>query len=380
METPRTTGGKGSTPLPAIIPPTAKTAKRNIRSLATLADEICALRARSIFELGDLLDEAKAACEPGKWLSWLKTEVDYSDDTASRYMAAAQLGNRFRKLRNLNLAKSTIYALVNLDKEEREALGLEAVNDPDLTDEDSTESSHLSAIIDELAERSAGGKLTAAAAKDVFRIVPLRAKFGEFPDATLFALEQIDGEPWAETATAVIQAQRPITDEAAKTIINDARRNYVVGLYDGRLPDLPMDAYGHLQGVAPEHRASVLQRIEAGLTADRVREICDRAFPQPANDGDDTNEEGVGPRPEDIKRTKKKKRGSAPKRPRSTNGNEQAIDSNGSDTKPKRYYPLDLDATPENLAVALVKVLGREKAPTVARQMLKRCEHERGSL
>jgi hypothetical protein len=146
METPRTTGGKGSTPLPAIIPPTAKTAKRNIRSLATLADEICALRARSIFELGELLLEAKAACEPGQWLSWLKTEVDYSDDTASRYMAVAKLGTRFRKLRNLKLAKSTIYALVNLDKE---ALGLEAVNDPDLTDEDSTDSSHLSAIIDE---------------------------------------------------------------------------------------------------------------------------------------------------------------------------------------------------------------------------------------
>jgi hypothetical protein len=48
--------------------------KRNLRSLADIAAEIDTINEsgrKNIFDLGDLLIEAKAQCEHGEWLDWL---------------------------------------------------------------------------------------------------------------------------------------------------------------------------------------------------------------------------------------------------------------------------------------------------------------------
>ena len=75
--------------------------RKNTRSLDQIADALHKLDRANIIDKGDLLLEARAQCEPGQWLDWLKTEFeDYSEDSAERYMKVAKLAGRFRNLRN----------------------------------------------------------------------------------------------------------------------------------------------------------------------------------------------------------------------------------------------------------------------------------------
>ena len=90
----------------------------NPRSLDAIADDINKLSRASIFDIGDLLLEARAQCEHGQWLSWLEREFGWSADTAARSMRVAKLGARFRNLRNLKLGATTLYWLADhVDKQ-----------------------------------------------------------------------------------------------------------------------------------------------------------------------------------------------------------------------------------------------------------------------
>src|SRR5262249_60529384 len=92
--------------------------KTNGRPLDAIATDINALERRNVIEVGDLLLEARAQWEPGRWLAWLDAELDMSADSAERRMSVAKLAGRFRKLRNLRLAKTSLYRLAYYEDEE----------------------------------------------------------------------------------------------------------------------------------------------------------------------------------------------------------------------------------------------------------------------
>jgi hypothetical protein len=178
--------------------------KKNARSLDAIATEIHALERKNIFVIGALLIEAKNSCEHGEWLDWLAREFRYSADTAERTMKVADLATKFRKLRNLKLAKTTLYALT----EEAEA---------DLPD-----------IIDALAKCTAKQKLAAAEAAEIIALVRTRRGVGELPDEVLRAVaDHLDRwgycpEGRQQVIDAVKQAQ-PTTVEQVQQILNPVK-------------------------------------------------------------------------------------------------------------------------------------------------------------
>src|SRR5262249_60514444 len=82
---------------------------KNVRSLDAIAEEIHQAGRDELFWVGDLLLEAKATCEHGEWGAWIEEEFDWSADTAERYMAVARLASKSARLRNLKVAKTTLY-------------------------------------------------------------------------------------------------------------------------------------------------------------------------------------------------------------------------------------------------------------------------------
>src|SRR6516225_3038238 len=86
--------------------------KSNMRSLDVIAGEIHKYRRIDMFACGDLLIEAREACDHGDWYPWLAENFDWSEDTAERLMRVAQIPQAVRDLR---LAIGTFYALTKVD-------------------------------------------------------------------------------------------------------------------------------------------------------------------------------------------------------------------------------------------------------------------------
>jgi len=182
---------------------TPKAGHNSKRTLDVIAGEIHALERRSAFDYGKLLIEAKEACEHGTWLRWLDEEFDWSPDTADNYTAAARLEAKFRTVRNLKVPMRVIYDLAG-----------------DLDDRD------LPAIIEALTTLSKsapkGKTVSVAAAENVIDLARLRARHGDYPEATLDALDALDLIPedeWAKLAAEKLKELRPTTDEEAYRII-----------------------------------------------------------------------------------------------------------------------------------------------------------------
>jgi hypothetical protein len=177
----------------------------NARSLDVIADDINKLERGNIFDIGDLLLEAKAHREHGQWLSWLRAEFEsYSVDTAERYIKVAKLSTRFRGVRNLKLAATTLYELADHENED-----------------------DLQAIIEELAKHATKKRLKPLEAERVIKVGIGRRRFGDWPDATLVQLFEFDGdEAWYEKAVAALQECKPETDEAAQQIADKIEREY----------------------------------------------------------------------------------------------------------------------------------------------------------
>jgi hypothetical protein len=203
--------------------------KRNTtRSLAVIAEDLNKLDRKTVFDSGDLLLEAKAQCEPGGWLDWLETEVEYSEDTAEKHMKVSKLASgRFRNLRNLRLGKTTLYALAYHKPED-----------------------DLPAIIKELTKRATSARLRADDAERVINIVIGRRRFGDHPDATLVRLVRLDGRHlshWYEKACTALQEQEPESDEDADAIVEKVRDEYYADP-----DDVDAEAHAILDGPPPE--------------------------------------------------------------------------------------------------------------------------------
>jgi hypothetical protein len=85
---------------------------KNLRSLDSIADDIHKLERGCIFDIGDLLIEAKAQCKHGEWTKWIWDNFEYTGSTAQRYMKAAKLAAKYRTVRYLKIGPATIYQLV----------------------------------------------------------------------------------------------------------------------------------------------------------------------------------------------------------------------------------------------------------------------------
>jgi len=206
--------------------------RKNVRSLDTIAVNINQLERGNIIDIGDLLLEAKSQCERGDWLKWLTCEFDWSVDTAERYMGVAALNAKFRSLRNLKIAATTLYALVYQEQDD------------------------LPAIIDELAKHASKTRLSPRDARRVIKIGIGRRQHGDHPDATLVQLAELNGwsQAWHEKAIAALLEREPDTDDSARLLVSevaaayeaeeaqikdDAAEQEAESILDGTPPDLP---------------------------------------------------------------------------------------------------------------------------------------------
>jgi hypothetical protein len=173
--------------------------KSNIRTLDVLAAEIRELERHQmlgVFNIGDLLVEAREQCGDGDWYPWLAENFDRSVDTAENYMRAARLP---RTVRDLRLATRTFYALTRVD------VGL------------------LPAMIDALVKAGARERQFKPAEADrVMQLVRLRNECGgDLSDAALLALhdgcvrDPVMREPLLE---AMLQERPATADEAARLV------------------------------------------------------------------------------------------------------------------------------------------------------------------
>jgi hypothetical protein len=176
------------------------TKQKNVRPLDEIADNIHKLERKSMVDVGDLLIEARSQCEHGEWLDWLQAEFEWSDTTAARYMAVANLVNKFPKLKNLKLTKTTLYGLI--DGVERD----------------------LPAIIQELTKHATNSRLKARDAERVIDVGIGRSRIGDgdYPDATLALLGKLEerSDRYGRLLAA-LQEHRPDTDETASSIVNE---------------------------------------------------------------------------------------------------------------------------------------------------------------
>jgi hypothetical protein len=67
----------------------------------------------SIIEKGRLLQEASDECEPGHYMAWLKTEIDWSYDTAKRLCSVYRLSKTV-DLTKLNISTTALYLVAEM--------------------------------------------------------------------------------------------------------------------------------------------------------------------------------------------------------------------------------------------------------------------------
>src|SRR5260370_16468310 len=113
-------------------------------------------------------------------------------------MGVSALNAKFRSLRNLKIAATTLYALVYQEQDD------------------------LPAIIDELAKHASKTRLSPRDARRVIKIGIGRRQYGDHPDATLVQLAELNGwsQAWHEKAVAALLEREPDTDETASALGN----------------------------------------------------------------------------------------------------------------------------------------------------------------
>jgi Protein of unknown function (DUF3102) len=216
------------------------------RSLDVIAAEIHQVERANIFAIGELLAEADRACEHGEWLQWLEDNFTWwSHDTALRYMAAYRLSAKYARVRNLRVPSTIIYDLGD------------DIDDPDLP-----------TIIEALGKATKGKTkvITVDEAEDVIELTKLRIKLGDYPKATLSALDKNipDDAEWAAEASEELKKAQPDTAEAADAIVLAHHRKHLEELFGGALPDwLDKNMLDYLDGVESKHRKQVLAKLQA---------------------------------------------------------------------------------------------------------------------
>jgi hypothetical protein len=255
------------------------------RDLAAIAGDIHALERRNVFEIGGLLIEAKSACEHGAWMQWLEDEFSWSDSTANNYVSAFHLKTKFPTVGNLKIPSRTLYDLAD-----------------DLDDAD------LPTLIEALEEASKAKSISVDDAQRVIHLTQLRIEYGNYPQATLFALDLLPGDEWAAQAAASLKTARPETDEEADKIVRAHHKPHVEALFDSSLPDWLFDsgsvvcleaALDRLKDTAArkEFCRRILQELNATSEPLSVKEVLNIVAFAQGDEADDGGADEPPPRP-----------------------------------------------------------------------------------
>jgi hypothetical protein len=174
----------------------------NRRSLDVIAAEIHTLMRRDVFEIGALLAEARegAPGEHGAWQEWLE-QFDFGYRTALNYLKAHDLHLKCEMVSLLKVPVTIIYGLAD------------DLGSGDLSEAD------LKAVVAALDKACKTKPLTVDEANDIIWLVRARRKWGDLPNATLNAIDEVEFKPWAAAAIEELKQAGPETDEAADEIV-----------------------------------------------------------------------------------------------------------------------------------------------------------------
>jgi hypothetical protein len=243
------------------------------RSLDAIATDLHRVDRQSMFEIGKLLAEARAACEHGDWKKWLENEdngFQWSYRTALNYIAAHELNSKYETVSHLQVPARTIYELAEIDGKKvlKENDNVTGVNDP-----------AMPTIIAALKEAGRKKQLTYTEANIKIGFAVLRHKWGNYPDETLEALEEIpEKAEWAEGAIDALKRAKSDKEDVAYGIVDNCRLKHLEKLYGGALPTWLNVSKLHVafDTVEAEHRPEVLRRLMASkepLDSDQVMDL-----------------------------------------------------------------------------------------------------------
>jgi hypothetical protein len=199
-------------------------------------------------------------------------------------MNAARVAAKFRTVRNLKVPLRVIY---DMD-----------VDDPNLGD-----------VIDALDKASKHQHLSVVEAAKVRELVHMRHEFGDYPDATLLGMHELNSskscKPFRDDAFEALKREQPKTEEAAEAITAKVRRAYLAKQYKQELPAWVPDAALYLLddegGVLENERGEILERLlaapqpstpdEAFDAVDEAVHYVDETEETEAEDDDDETED-----------------------------------------------------------------------------------------
>lgn len=81
-----------------------KTPVEEINQLYSEMNELAESAVEKAIRIGELLRDERQKCKAGTWLSWLKVNVRFSDQTARNYMRIYKARNKFKTVLNLREA------------------------------------------------------------------------------------------------------------------------------------------------------------------------------------------------------------------------------------------------------------------------------------
>jgi hypothetical protein len=189
--------------------------RRTIDAITADARKLRASDRNNAFAWGRLLIEAEEVHgDYGEWTPWLKAEFPRSERTARNFMNLARLEEKSATVADLKVPLRVFYEL-----------------DP--------KDANLEAKIKALQAATKGREkmISEDDAEAVIRHVELRLEHGDYPAATLDAINDNDTDREADTVEA-LKAARPETTEAADKIVLACHKARVEKLLGAPLPEI----------------------------------------------------------------------------------------------------------------------------------------------
>jgi hypothetical protein len=252
------------------VSPAQAAGRNSRRSLDAIAGDLHRADRQGMFTIGKLLAEARDVCERGEWKKWLENEdngFSWTYRTALNYIAAYELVSKYETVSHLRVPARTIYALAELAEIDGKNISKE------LPDVKGVDDPAMPAIIAALKEASQKKRLTYTEADTEISFAVLRYTWGNYPDATLSALDRLPTSEhvswakkyadWVPGAIDALKRKKTDDEDVANGIVNNCHLKHLERIYGGALPTwltsnlLPF-AFDDLEA---EHRPEIRRRL-----------------------------------------------------------------------------------------------------------------------